>query len=200
MRSTTISEEILTRLRQGKPSSKWQSPVLIGIFGLPCAGKTEIARYLSKRHSLIVFSTDSLRLEYGLPSGPATHALMYELAAELLPQQHSLIFDGIHLGRKDRDALRRFAERYGVESKIVYTTAVPHIIQERLQARIQSPEQTSAEGKFVIMPDHFLKLASYLEPPADDEDVVVIDTSQGLLDENLLRLDTQLRKMFKTPE
>jgi gluconate kinase len=125
---------------------------------------------------------------------------MYELAAELLPQQHSLIFDGIHLGRKDRDALRRFAERYGVESKIVYTTAVPHIIQERLQARIQSPEQTSAEGKFVIMPDHFLKLASYLEPPADDEDVVVIDTSQGLLDENLLRLDTQLRKMFKTPE
>lgn len=65
----------------------WRAPLLIGLFGLPGAGKTTVARWLAARYPLVVLATDALRLRHGLPSGPATIDAMYEVAAALLPRR-----------------------------------------------------------------------------------------------------------------
>lgn len=70
------------------PIPRWQAPVLIGVFGLPGTGKTHVARRLADRYPLALLTTDVIRQRYGLASGPATHAVMYELAATLLPRRH----------------------------------------------------------------------------------------------------------------
>ena len=89
---------------------RWQKPVLVGLFGLPCGGKSEIARYLANHLPVAVLSTDLIRLRYGLPSGPATHAVMYDAARILLRQNTGIVWDGLHLGRNDRVRFRTFAE------------------------------------------------------------------------------------------
>jgi len=95
------------------PLNSWRQPVLIAITGLPCTGKTEIAAYLGAHFPLIVLSTDAIRHTYGLASGPSAHPVMYEVAAVLLKDNVGLIFDGIHLGRRDRDEARAIAHRHG---------------------------------------------------------------------------------------
>jgi len=110
-----VSHAIVDAIAGALPalSDQWSKPFLIGIFGLPGTGKTELARWLSLPYPLIVLSTDALRLHYQLGSGPATHEVMYGVAAKLLPRNTGLIFDGMHMGRINRTQLRRFAEHYG---------------------------------------------------------------------------------------
>lgn len=175
------------------PSARWVKPVLIGIFGVPGTGKTEVSCYLAHHHPLLVLSTDALRLRYGLESGLVTRRVMDQLAAQLLPQQVSIVFDGIHLAYKDRQAVRQLADAHQADAHLIYVVADPETIEQRLQARMQRAEQMAAEGKFVITPEHFLRIVSYLEPPASDEPIFLVDTSRQELDPQLEPLNRQLQ-------
>jgi 2-phosphoglycerate kinase len=119
---------------------------------------------------------------------------MDQVAAQLLPQQVSIVFDGIHLAYKDRQAVRQLASEHLADAHLIYVVADPEIIERRLQARMQSADQTAAEGKFVITLEHFTRIVSYLESPADDEPVIWVDTSQHDLDEQLDPLNRQLQQ------
>ncbi len=174
------------------PPSRWRAPVLIGVFGLPGTGKTETARYLAQRFPLVALSTDAIRLRYQLPSGPATHDAMYGVAATLLSRQVAVLVDGIHLGRRDRLRLRQVAAQHGAQSALIFTTARPAVVEARLQARQRDQEQTVAEGKFVITPGHFARIASYLELPTADEAVWYVDTSDGDLGARLATFERWL--------
>jgi predicted kinase len=179
------------------PPAQWRPPVLIGLFGLPGAGKTTVTQWLARRHPLVLLSTDALRLRYGLPSGPATLAVMEHVAHGLFARGASVVFDGIHLGRKQRLSFRDLGRQCGAVTWLLYVTAPPAVIEARLQARLAAPEQTVAEGKFVITPEHFVRIAAYLEPPTDDEDVLRVDTATGSLDAPLAPLDAQLRAWWE---
>jgi predicted kinase len=161
------------------PTQRWVKPVLVGIFGVPGAGKTEVACSLSRRLPLLNLSTDALRLQYGFESGLVTRAVMDRLAIQLLPERVGIIFDGIHLGRKDRRAVVQVAQDCQAEAFLLYVVADPTVIEQRLQTRIEQPARIAAERKFVITPEHFGRIVSYLEPPTDDEAVITIDTSHG---------------------
>jgi tRNA A37 N6-isopentenylltransferase MiaA len=63
------------------PLPSWREPLLITITGLPCTGKTEIARHLAAHFPLVMLSTDAIRLTYGLPSGPSAHAVQKSSSA-----------------------------------------------------------------------------------------------------------------------
>ncbi len=156
---------------------QWRIPVLIGVFGLPGTGKTETTAWLATRYPLVVLSTDALRLRHHLPSGPATIDVMYEVAARLLPQRVAIVFDGIHMRRSDRVRLRQFAEEHRADWAFIHTIAEPAVIERRLEARRRDADHTRAEGKFVITPDHFTRIASWLEVPVGEERVWQIDTS-----------------------
>lgn len=165
-----------------------RAPLLIGTFGLPGSGKTAVAHWLAARYPLIVLSTDTIRLHYDLPSGPATVDAMYEVAATLLPRNAGIIFDGIHMRRSDRTRLQAFATHYSVHSALLYVTADREIIDARLAARQRNTERTRAEGKFVITQPHFARIASWLEVPTEQEDVWRIDTTDSLAEEQLTGL------------
>jgi predicted kinase len=178
------------------PLGRWRAPLLIGVFGLPGTGKTEMSYRLARRYPLVMLTTDAIRLRYGLPSGPATHAVMYEVARALLPRRVAVLFDSIHPGRGNRLHLREFATRHQAESAVIFTTAQPAIVEARLQARQEAPARTARDGKFVITPQHFARIANYLEPPTVDEAIWTVDTSHGDLDAQLAGferwLDTQM--------
>jgi predicted kinase len=190
-----VAAHILTHLPV--PSARWPQPVLLGIFGVPGSGKTEIARYLQQRHPLLILSTDALRLHYGLASGLATRQMMDQLATTLLPQHIGVVFDGLHLSRTDRQVVQQLAHCAQAVSWLLYVTADPSVIDQRLQMRLRRAEQTTAEGKFVIRPEHFRRIVSYLEPPAPDEAVITVDTSCNDVGEQLKELDGQLTKLLQ---
>jgi len=158
-----------------------------------------VARYFADHHPLLVLSTDALRLRYGFESGIVTRRVMDQVAAHLLPQQISIIFDGIHLARKDRQAVQELAHTHQAEAHLIYVVADPDVIEQRLHARMQTPESVAAEGKFVITPEHFMRIVGYLEPPASDEAVILVDTSHNLLDDQLDQLNQQLQQNFLGP-
>jgi predicted kinase len=180
------------------PSTRWSTPVLIGIFGVPCAGKTEVARYLEHRYPLLVLSTDALRLRYGFESGIDTRQVMDQVAAQLLPQQVSIVFDGIHLRRKDRQAVRQLADAHQVDVYLIYVVADADLVEQRLQARMQRAAEVTAEGKFIIPPEHFNRIVSYLEPPTPNEATIVVDTSHDQWDEQLDSLNQLLQRRLLT--
>lgn len=194
MTDATIAARILADVTL--PSRSWRAPVLIALFGLPGTGKTWTARALASRYPLVTLSTDALRLRHGLPSGPATLAVMYEVTGALLTRKVGVLFDGIHLGRRDRDAVRQFARRHGAQAGLVYTTADRVTIEERLEARRRRPEQTTGEGKFVIAPEHFASIAAYLEPPTADEAVWRVDTSRGTAERQLAAVGAWLTPLL----
>jgi predicted kinase len=190
--------DIVARLLADLPAQevRWSRPALIAIMGLPGAGKTEIANYLVERYPLVKLSTDNIRLNYGLASGPAAHEVMYQVAGKLLPGKASLVLDGIHLGRHDRDRVRGVASEYGAFAAIIYATASREIIEERLQQRLRQSQRTAADGKYAITPEHFAAIASYLEEPSDDEEIYVVDTSHGAIGTQMSRLEHQLRQLL----
>jgi predicted kinase len=159
------------------PPIAWHRPVLVAITGLPCTGKTELATCLAAHFPLIVLSTDAIRRAYGLPSGPSAHGIMYAVAAVLLKGGAGVVFDGIHLGRRNRDEARAFAQVHGAECEVIYATASQSVIERRLRARRTSPIETAAAGKFVIGPDHFERIRQHLEVPTPDEAAWTVDTS-----------------------
>lgn len=178
------------------PSGQWRRPLLIAVSGLPCTGKTEVARYLARRFPLVLIETDATRLRYGLSSGPVTHEVIREAATMLLPRFASIVWDVIHLGRRDRDRVRRFAVDQDAHIEIIFTTASDDVVRERLNARLAAPEATTADGKYVITPDQFSTIAAYLEPPGSDEQVTSVDTSTGLQDEHFVPLFARLQALL----
>jgi predicted kinase len=192
---SSITTHILSELKI--PLERWFTSALIAIFGLPGVGKTEVARYLAQRYPLCLLSIDALRLRYGLESGVITRHVMDQLAAQLLPQRVSLIFDGIHLGRKDRQAVQQLARLYHADVYLLYIVADAKTIGQRLQARIENVDATTREGKFVITPGHFARIAGYLETPTEDEAVFTVDTTNSQLHAQLSPLEEFLRRNLR---
>lgn len=197
-RSRAAMFDIVARLLSDlpEPELRWRKPVLVAIMGLPGVGKTEIATYLAGCYPLVNLSTDSIRLKYGLASGPATHEVMYQATGKLLPKKAGVILDGIHLGRRHRDQVRRVAGEHGAYCAVIFATASPDIIEERLRERVQQSEQVTDDDKYVISPKHFVAIASYLEEPSADEEVIVVDTSYSRIDVQVSSLTYQLRHLL----
>ena len=192
---TSVSQRILSRL---EPSYvRWREPVLVGVMGLPCTGKTELSTRLAARFPLVVLATDQIRLAHDLPSGPATHDVMRSVASVLLRRRISVIFDGIHLGTSHRESLRDFADAHAARFELIYAIAAGCVIAARLKAREASPAESSASGKFVISPEHFDRIRHYLEPPTGAESAWTIDTSDpDELAGQLAPLEDHLQNLF----
>ena len=173
----------------------WRRPVLVALMGLPGTGKSGTAAYLGSRLPLVVLSTDAIRLRYGLASGPATHEVMREVAAPALAAGAGVLLDGIHLGHGDRAGWRDLAVAAAAGFELVYTTAAPEVVAARLRARSAAPAETTAQGKFVVTPEHFSRFVAYLEEPAQDEPAWRLDTSAGPPAETAGALERYLRTL-----
>jgi predicted kinase len=177
-------------------AGRWRPPVLVALFGLPGAGKSAVAGYLAARLPLTLLATDAIRLRHGLPSGPAAHAVIYEVAAVLLRDGGGVLWDGIHLTRAHRDALRAFAAGHGARLELLWCTADDAVVSARLREREADPAGTAADGKFVIPSTKLAQLAAWLEPPEPDESVTRVDTSVEPVGAGLEALEQRLARLI----
>lgn len=170
--------------------------MLVALFGLPGAGKTAVAEHLAARWPLTPLSTDAIRLRHGLASGPATHAVIYEAAAELLRAGGGVLWDGIHATRAHRAAVRAFAAAHGARLELVWCTADEAAIRARLREREADPTGTAAAGKFVVTPEKLAQFVTWLEPPGPGEAVTRLDTTAGPIGAGTEALEQRLGRLI----
>jgi predicted kinase len=132
------------------------------IVGLPCSGKTTLARQLETKYSALRLTTDEwhIRLfgdDFGedmTESDEAEHgsrhesveSLMWEVAARVLVLGVDVILDFGCWVRSQRDEFRSRAENLGANFEIHFVDIGEEVLFERLKAR----NDMHTEGTFFI--------------------------------------------------
>lgn len=157
------------------------APALVVLTGLPGAGKSHLARELSRRYPLAVLNSDALRAvlfphpqhsdEENARLFPATHVVLDRLLARGV----SAVLDATNLREAHRRPLYQLAERRGARLVVVQVTAPEEMAKERLRRRRrgETPGDISEAG-----------LEVYDKMRADAEPVrrphIVVDTSKDV--------------------
>ena len=156
--------------------------------GLPCSGKTTLARQLEAKYSALRLTTDEwhIRLfghDYGdgmTESDEAEHdsrhdsveSLMWDVAARILTLGVDVILDFGCWVRSQRDEYRSRAKDLGADFEIHFVDAPEEVLLERIRAR----NDMAAEGTFFIPESKFREWVHIFEPPSSEE----LDSSKGL--------------------
>jgi predicted kinase len=151
------------------------------IVGLPCSGKTTLARQLETRYSALRLTTDEwhIRLfgqDYGenmTQAEEATHnfrhasveSIMWDVAARVLVLGVDVILDFGCWVRTQRDEFRSLAKELGADFRIHYADASDEALFERLKAR----NQMRTEGTFFIPEGKLKEWIQIFEPPSSEE-------------------------------
>jgi len=123
-------------------------PRLIIICGLPCSGKTTLARTLEKRLDAIRFCPDEWMQAFSLDiydeqRRAQIEALQWELGQRLLAHGLIVIIEWGTWGRSERDALRIRAREMGAAVELHYLPASEELLFERIQQRgLENPPIT----------------------------------------------------------
>jgi predicted kinase len=142
--------------------------------GLPCAGKTTLARQLERDCSALRLTPDEwhLRLfgqDLGDPEHNARHnlveTLLWDIAARVLALGTSVILDFGFWARSEREDFRSRAKQLGAGSRVHFVD----VSDEELLRRLLGRNARRQEGTFVI-PEEMIKpwMASF-ERPTDEE-------------------------------
>ncbi len=151
------------------------------IVGLPCSGKTTLARQLETRYSALRLTTDEwhVRLfgqDYGenmTQSEEAAHnsrhesveSIMWDVAARVLVLGVDVILDFGCWVRSQRDEFRSRAKQLGVDFRIHFSDASEEELFERLKAR----NKMQREGTFFIPEAKLKEWMQIFEPPSSEE-------------------------------
>ena len=151
------------------------------IVGLPCSGKTTLARQLETQYSALRLTTDEwhIRLfghDYGdgmTEAAEAEHdsrhaaveAIMWQVAARVLVLGIDVILDFGCWVRSERDEFRRRTEELGVGFKIHFVDAPEDVLLQRLRMR----NETREEGTFFIPEAKLKEWILIFEPPSPEE-------------------------------
>ncbi len=115
-------------------------PRLIIVCGLPCSGKTTLAKALESRLRAVRFSPDewmdalSLNL-YDEERRGKIEALQWMVAQELLALALTVIIEWGAWGRSERDTLRLGARALGAAVELHYLSAPADVLFDRIQRR-----------------------------------------------------------------
>ena len=142
--------------------------------GLPCAGKTTLARQLEKEFSAIRLTPDEWQLRlFGQdalePEHDARHSMveviLWELAERMLELHTNVILDFGFWGRDEREDFRARAKRLGAGSQVHFLD-VP---DEELLRRLAVRNSQHSQDVFQI-PEEMLKpwLVAFQRPTPDE--------------------------------
>jgi predicted kinase len=156
--------------------------------GLPCSGKTTLARELEKKYSALRLTTDEWHIklfghdygdnmtEYEEANHDSRHdsveSLMWDVAARVLVLGVDVILDFGFWVRSQREDYRSRANELGAIFKIHFVDATEDVLLERLRAR----NDLSVEGTFFVPEAKLKEWVHIFEPPSSEE----LDCSKGL--------------------
>ena len=149
--------------------------------GLPCSGKTTLARQLETKYSALRLTTDEwhIRLfgnDYGdnmTESDEAEHdsrhdsveSIMWDVAARVLVLGVDVILDFGCWVRSQRDEFRSRAGNLGADFRIHFADAREEVLFERLKAR----NDMRTGGTFFIPEAKLKEWIQIFEPPSSEE-------------------------------
>ena len=158
------------------------------------SGKSTIASELAFELGVELFSSDTVRKEisdirptthcragyaqgiYTSSHNKATYFELRERAKIIIGAGNGCIVDATFRKKNDRAQFHRLAKRLDVPFYIVETVSPEAIIRERLESRIQKPDEIS-DGRWEL----FHRQKEEFEPVAENEGkLVVVDTSQKM--------------------
>ena len=144
------------------------------IVGLPCSGKTTLARELEKKYSALRLTPDEWHIPlFGHDMNDKDHdarhelveSLLWDLAAKVLVLGVDVILDFGFWGRSERDDFRSRAAKLGADFKIHFLDVPEEMLLERLAARnAQLPQ-----GTFRIPEAKLKEWILLFEPPSQEE-------------------------------
>lgn len=126
---------------------------LVLMAGMPGTGKTTLALTLGQALGWPVIDKDSLKsplLTLGVSeelAGPASYALLLEMAHDLLVQQRlSVILDSPGRFPSVLERVQNMTEQVGARLKIIHCIANQELRQQRLTRRVARPSQWTANA------------------------------------------------------
>ena len=149
-------------------------PTLHLICGLPCAGKTTLARHLEQEYSALRLNLDDWHTRlFGQDAEEDRHdarhalieSLLWDLAARMLVLGVNVILDYGFWGRSEREDYRARAARLGASSELHFLNVPEEVLLGRLATRnAQLPE-----GAFFIPEAKFKEYIPKFQPPSQEE-------------------------------
>jgi predicted kinase len=142
--------------------------------GLPCAGKTTLARGLEHIHSALrltpdewhtsLFGYDVVEDEHDARHD-AIESMLWGIAARVIVLGLDVILDFGFWARSEREDYRMRAAELGASSEVHFLDASPEVLLERLARRnAQLPR-----GAAYIPEEKLKQWIAYFEPPTSDE-------------------------------
>lgn len=149
-------------------------PTLHIICGLPCSGKTTLARQIERESQAVrlcpdewiarLLPEDFSRDELFRLRDPV-EAIQWELAQRLLSIGVDVIIEWGTWARSEREALRERAQALGASARLHYLPMTLEELRQRLEAR----NRDLPDGSFHIDPDELTEWYDLFEPPDEDE-------------------------------
>jgi predicted kinase len=142
--------------------------------GLPCAGKTTLARQLEQDHSALRLTPDEWHTRlFGNDAEEEQHdtrhglieALLWEIAARALALRVNVILDFGFWAKVEREDYRGRARQLGAASEIHFLDVPEEELLERLKRRNANPPR----GSFIIPEDFMTAWLAIFQPPEPDE-------------------------------
>lgn len=142
--------------------------------GLPCSGKTTLARQLEQEHQALRLTPDEwhIRLfgdDLADPAHEQRHnsieALMWNVAARALGLGVDVILDFGVWSRSEREAFRAEAAQLGAASELHYL----EVSEEKLLARLRARNAQPASDTFVIPEARLHEWMRLFQVPEADE-------------------------------
>src|SRR5438046_175202 len=142
--------------------------------GLPCSGKTTLAKRIEQERACLRLTPDEwiqrlfgvdVRLDVLDAARDPIEALLCEVAAKVLQMGGDVILDFGFWTRAERDAFREHAAELGAQCVIHYAD-VP---EGELWRRLRERNANLPAGCFRIDEKRVSDWAKLFEPPADDE-------------------------------
>jgi predicted kinase len=142
--------------------------------GLPCSGKTTLARQLEQHFSALRLTPDEWHTRlFGQDATEPDHdtrhelveALLWEVAERVLTLGLDVILDTGFWVRSQRDELRTRAAKLGVDFKVHYI----EVSNEELLARLSERNARLPVGAFYIPESMLKEWFLIFEPPAQAE-------------------------------
>lgn len=153
-------------------------PTLYLLLGYPGAGKTTVSRELARLTGAVHLWADHERhIMFQEPThskleSKELYAQLNLQTEKLLRSGHSVIFDTNFNYYKDREHLRRLAEKLGAQTVLLWLST-PKDIAEHRAVHDSRDKTTRIWGNMTH--EDFHRIASHLEPPRASENAQKID-------------------------
>jgi predicted kinase len=163
------------------------TPTLYLMVGYPGAGKTTVAKIIAGETGAIHLWADVERHRlFSLPTHSQSESSelydqMNQQTETLLSENKNVVFDTNFNYRHDRDLLQKIAARQHAKTVVVWVTTPANTARQRA---VHS-EVVRNGYEFTMSSVQFDAIASKLEAPSEDENVIKIDGTE--IDETAIR-------------